>query len=314
MSTVISFTGFFHVRFFHRACLVVSLCVVCQRGQAQETDTAMTSRMVEVDGYQVRVQFAGLANRKQGSPVIIMEAGLSNSLEVWGGVFPQVASAAPVVAYDRAGLGRSEWDNKTPTPQHATSRLRKLLRQIGAEPPYVLVGYSWGGVLMRYFAGYYPGDVVGLVYVDPGPIVTQTLADEVAPFDSVGAGREGYQAYWTFFGALMERRSTAAKAEFQAMRDLLSADPAQRGLQTVPDVPVVVVLSAKPFPPFMKVSYDQEEHYKVDVRHRIRMLQSWALNSSKGTFVVSNEITHAVPKEDPELIVWAVRRVLAAVR
>jgi hypothetical protein len=46
------------------------------------------------------------------------------------------------------------------------------------------------------------------------------------------------------------------------------------------------------------------------VRHRIRQLQEWALDSPHGTLVVSNATTHLVPREDPDLIVWATKRVL----
>ena len=113
---------------------------------------------------------------------------------------------APVVAYDRAGLGRSEWDDTSPTPRHVADRLRRVLRQIGADPPYVLVGFSWGGMLARYFAGYYPSDVVGLVFVDPSPMVTESLADNLIPFEAIGVGRAGFEAYWSSFTALMARR------------------------------------------------------------------------------------------------------------
>ena len=47
----------------------------------------------------------------------------------------------PVVAYDRAGMGRSEADGERPTPQHIAENLRALLDGLGAAPPYVLVGY-----------------------------------------------------------------------------------------------------------------------------------------------------------------------------
>lgn len=314
MSRTISFRYFTLVPYCHLT-FVMALCgPVSQDSQAQMPDTVKRLQMVEVDGYQVRVQSAGLGTRKEGSPVVILEGGLSNSLEVWNRIFSQVAIVAPVLAYDRAGMGRSEWDNKTPTPQHVTARLRRLLSKMEVEPPYVLVGYSLGGTFARYFAGYYPDDLAGIVYVDPGPIITQSLADELAPFDSVGAGREGHEEYWSSFGAIMESRSPAVKAEYRAMRDLLALDVKDRDLRDVPDVPVVVLISAKPFPPFMKFSFDQERHYKVDVRHRIRMLQGWALNSPKGTLVISNETTHAIPREDPGLIVWGVKRVLAAAR
>jgi pimeloyl-ACP methyl ester carboxylesterase len=162
--------------------------------------------MVELDGRAVRVQAIGLQDRRPGEPVIVFEAGASNALEIWGGLLPRVASMAPVVAYDRAGLGRSEWDGTSPTPRHVADRLRRVLQQIGAGPPYVLVGFSWGGMLARYFAGYYPADVVGLVLVDPSPMVTESLADNLSPFEKIGAGRAGFEAYWSSFSALLRRR------------------------------------------------------------------------------------------------------------
>jgi pimeloyl-ACP methyl ester carboxylesterase len=89
---------------------------------------------------------SGLQRRRPGEPVVIFEAGATNSLETWGEILPKASSMAPVVAYDRAGLGNSEWDDTNPTPRHVADRLRRVLRQIGADPPYVLVGFAWGGM------------------------------------------------------------------------------------------------------------------------------------------------------------------------
>jgi hypothetical protein len=72
----------------------------------------------------------------------------------------------------------------------------------------------------------------------------------------------------------------------------------------------VVLVAAKPYPPFMQLPYDQQEHFKIDVRHRVRKLQEWALGSKRGTLVVSNHSTHAMPREDYDLIIWAINRVL----
>jgi pimeloyl-ACP methyl ester carboxylesterase len=282
--------------------------------EAQQPGTSPTVRMVNVDGRSVRVQFSGLDGRQPGGPVLVFEAGATNSLEVWRSVLPQLATVAPIVAYDRAGLGRSEWDNETPTPRHVSNRLRRLLGEIGADPPYVLVGYSWGGTLARYFAGYYPTEVAGLVYVDPGPIVTQSMAENVAPFNAIGAGRAEYEAFWSAYAALLERASPAARAEFNVYRGLMDRDLADRDLRPAPDVPVVVIVAAKPYPPLPGLPFDQRAHFQADLRHRIRMLQEWALPASRGTLVVSNHTSHAVTREDPDLIVWAVKRVLAAVQ
>ena len=116
--------------------------IVSPRAYAQPNPALPGVRMIELDGRAVRVQAIGLQDRRPGEPVIVFEAGASNALEIWGGILPRVASMAPVVAYDRAGLGRSEWDGTNPTPRHVADRLRRVLQQIGAGPPYVLVGFS----------------------------------------------------------------------------------------------------------------------------------------------------------------------------
>ena len=290
--------------------ILIWLQAVSADGQPTPT---ITSQMVDIDGHAIHVSYSPLENRKKGSPVIVFEAGATNSLDVWKNVMPTVAHFAPVVAYDRAGLGQSAWDNKTPTPRHVTERLHQLLKKIGAEPPYLLVGYSWGGPLARYFAGYYPTEIAGIVYVDPSPIVTQSFANVLAPFDSVGAGRAGYDALWNGFTALFKNPSPAVSEETKVMRSLMERDVKDRDLQPVPDVPVVVLVAGKPFPPFMQLPYDQQEHFKVDVRHRVRKLQEWALESKRGTLVVSNHSTHAMPREDYDLIIWAINRVLNSV-
>lgn len=271
------------------------------------------TRLVTVDGRAVRVQAAGLERRKRGSPIVVFEAGAMNTLDAWQRVLPNVATVAPVVAYDRAGLGQSAWDSIAPTPRHVVTRLRRILREIRAEPPYVLVGHSWGGSLMRFFAGYHPTEVAGIVYVDPGPIITQAIADEVAPFDTIGAGRAGYDAFWASFAGVVARASPAMRAEFAVFRGLMDRDPADRDLSPAPDVPTVMVLAAKSFPLPLQLPYDTEAHFQADLRHRIRMLQEWALAAKHGTVIVSSRTSHAIPREEPDLIVWAVNRVLAAV-
>ena len=286
--------------------------VVCMTRSAAVAQQTTTTQLVVVDGHTVRVQFSGLDDRKGGCPVVVFEAGATHSLDAWGSIPQDIAAVAPVVSYDRAGLGQSEWDGETPTPLHVSDRLRKLLTAIGAEPPFVLVGYSWGGSLVRYFAGYYPDDIAGLVYVDPGPIVTQTLDDQLAPFAAIGAGRGGLDAYWSGYGALFERGSSAVRAEFDVYRGLMERDVSERDLRPVPDVPVVIIVAAKPYPAFLELPYDQSAHFQSDLRQRIKSLQEWALASSSGTLVVSNHSSHAVLREDPELVVWATRRVLAA--
>lgn len=275
----------------------------------------LETRLVQLRGRQVRAQVAGLDTRRPGSPVVIFEAGASNSLDVWGNILRTVAAEAPVIAYDRAGLGQSAWDSVTPTPRHVAERLRELLAQLRVAPPFILVGYSWGGILSRYFAGYHPDEIAGLVLIDPAPVITMSLAQHVAPFDSVGAGRAGFEAYWSGFASMLSRSGPAVRAEFEVYRNLLTTELAQRDLRPPPAVPMTLVVAAKYLSiQGMQLPYDAEAHFGVDLRQRTRELERWVLAAPRGTLVVSNTTTHAIPREDPGIVVWAVRRVLESVR
>ncbi|HUF28709.1 MAG TPA: alpha/beta hydrolase [Gemmatimonadaceae bacterium] len=295
------------------AFLIVWLCAAVSAADAQVAAAPDGEHMVEVSGHRMRVVVRGLQGRATGSPIVVFEAGATNALEVWGDIPARIATTAPVVAYDRAGLGRSEWDDAAPTPEHVATRLRRLLTGIGAEPPYVLVGYSWGGTLARYFAGYHPADVAGLVYVDPGPIVTQSLTERLAPFEAVGAGQAGYDALWSSMAAVFERLRPPLRAEFDVFRNLMEIEPSERDLRAVPQVPVVVLVAAKYEPLALPLPYDQRLQFEADVRHRLRLLNEWALASPRGTLVVSNHTGHRMPTEDPDLIVWAIHRVLSSI-
>lgn len=243
---------------------------------------------------------------------MVFEAGAGNSLEIWGGILDLVAHTAPVVAYDRAGLGSSDWDGRTPTPRHVADRLQWVLRQIGAAPPYVLVGFSWGGMLARYFAGYYPHEVAGLVFVDPSPMVTESFATNLEPFEAIGAGRVGFDAYWSSVAALSAGSSVAVRAEVQVFRGLLEGNLAKRDLRPMPPVPMVVLVAAKYRHVPLAVPFDLQRYFQVDLRHRLSVLTEWVLVSPHGALVVTNNTTHMIPREDPALIVSAIQRVLGA--
>ena len=125
-----------------------------------------------------------------------------------------------------------------------------------------MVGFSWGGMLAHYFAGYYPADVVGLVLVDPSPMVTESLADNLSPFEKIGAGRAGFEAYWSSFSALLAKASPAVRAENQVLRGLLEMDLAARNLRPLPAVPMTVVVAAKYFVVPLTVPFDLQQHFK----------------------------------------------------
>src|SRR6185436_18751772 len=126
-------------------CVVgVGLVLATAPGLSQPSTPTLATRMVRVDARQIRVRTAGLESRAARQPIVVFESGGSAPLETWDSILPAVATFAPLVAYDRTGTGESPWDSLPPTPDRIVTRLRRLLATLGAAPPYLLVGHSWG--------------------------------------------------------------------------------------------------------------------------------------------------------------------------
>lgn len=118
-------------------------------------------RMVDVGGYKMHIHCTG-----QGNPTVILEAGTGDTVLTWAFVQPEIAESTRVCSYDRAGLG---WSEESPYPRTANTQveeLHKLLVNANVQGPYVMVGHSLGGLLVRMYAHNYPNEVIGMVLVD----------------------------------------------------------------------------------------------------------------------------------------------------
>jgi pimeloyl-ACP methyl ester carboxylesterase len=100
-------------------------------------------------------------------PVVVMESGLAATSVSWALVQPKLAEFTRACSYDRAGLGWSSAPAKRRTLHQTVADLHDVLAQTNLPAPYILIGHSFGGLLVRAYAHLYPEQVSGLVLVDP---------------------------------------------------------------------------------------------------------------------------------------------------
>src|ERR1041384_6815725 len=116
-------------------------------------------RLVDVGGWRLHLNCTGEARASQ--PTVILEAGKGDFSVEWSLVQPGVAKFARVCSYDRAGDGWSELGPYPRTFHQIVYELHTLLDKAGVKPPFVLVGQSYGGWLVRLYAFTYPAEVAG---------------------------------------------------------------------------------------------------------------------------------------------------------
>lgn len=166
---------------------------------AQRTQTsAATSDVVRsVDlgnGRSIHLECRG-----SGGPTVVLVAGLGERADNWmhtnanpsspeGSVFSAVSGFTRVCAYDRPGTATAteaglQPSRSTPVASPATvadsaADLDRLLTAAGESGPYVLVGHSLGGPIVRLYAAAHPEEVAGLVFDDA---LSEDLGDGLTP-------------------------------------------------------------------------------------------------------------------------------------
>jgi pimeloyl-ACP methyl ester carboxylesterase len=102
-----------------------------------------------------------------GEPTVVFESGIGATHLNWRHIQETVSQYAGTVSYDRGGLGWSNPSRTPRTPANIAEELHVMLQRAGLKPPFILVGHSFGGLVMRRFALLYPDEVAGVLLVDP---------------------------------------------------------------------------------------------------------------------------------------------------
>jgi len=155
-------SNLFNIAYFN---LLLAAIILVSNATAQTLNKPsinVEDRYVTVDGRKMHYVTAGA-----GYATVVFESGLGNDLSAWNNLFTQVAGFAKVIAYDRAGYGSSEPATQPRSFTQIATELHNMLQQAHIPPPYILVGHSLGGAMIRAFTALYKNEVAGLVFIDP---------------------------------------------------------------------------------------------------------------------------------------------------
>lgn len=274
-------------------------------------------RLVNVGGHRLHIHCSGPEDAR-GGPTVVMDAGIGECSLGWSLVQPEIAKFARVCVYDRAGLGWSEPASTARTSQQIVDELHALLINAGIEPPYVMVGHSFGGLNLRLYASQFPEEVVGMVLVDSAHedySIRHILPTYIrlglltAPFGiprlfaSVVVSENPIFAEDSKYPPAYQAIATSTKYLSTVRREWSVVDEswsqARSSKKSLGDRPLLVLLPTS-------------EHELFPVAKKLQT--DLASRSTEGKLILVENSSHHIQHDRPETVIDAVREVVQAVR
>jgi pimeloyl-ACP methyl ester carboxylesterase len=268
--------------------------------------TTLPNGLVDVGGRKLWFQCVG-----KGTPTVILEAGQGDTSNNWIRVQTGGDGSYRVCSYDRANLGESDAAPKPRTYLDMAHDLHALLTNAHIEGPYILVGHSGGGLLIRVFRDQYPEEVAGLVLVDAAhPDMGQRLLEGLPPktlFESKAL------RYWRIWLSYMSDSQGSAYQDQEGL-DTKANNSLVKAAKPLGDLPLVVISRSPDNATF-------EGAPLLPVMTNAKLRQIWqelqselAGLSSNSTHIIASHAGHSIQREEPELVVEAIRKLVDEAR
>jgi pimeloyl-ACP methyl ester carboxylesterase len=289
-------------------------------------DHPAPGQLVDVGGYKLHINCEG-----QGSPTVVMEAGNNDFSLQWSAVQPEIANFTRVCTYDRAGFGWSEASPYPRTVETMVAELHSLLINAGVEGPYVLVGHSFGGIIVRAFAQRYPDQVSGMVLVDSAhegqairvPAMAKAAGQMIGQFHTLsvmenfgllalspeqipdrGLTGEALDQYRSILATT--QYFAAAANETESMYANMTTGPVVEPI-SLKNLPLIVLSRGLP-EPLPGMSKLENQQYEMKWQEMQKELVGLSSNSRQ---VIATKSGHYIQIQQPDLVISSVRAMLA---
>lgn len=263
---------------------------------------------VDVGGYHLVLHQAG-----KGWPTVLLEAGAGLASDTWDAVWAPLVGLTHVVRYDRAGLGASEAAPAAQTYRDMVAALDALLHRADIAGPYLLVGHSLGGLLVRVFAEQYPTEVMGLVLIDAVHPQQNQRALEVMPLERADESPDLARLRRNL--QVIRDPATTTLDDDPNRVNWYASEVQAQALGALDDLPLAVLTQgqAPTFPPDVPGDFAD---YIAHAYHPmfLELQADLARLSSRSRHVIAEHSGHMIHQDEPELVVESIRAVVEAVR
>jgi pimeloyl-ACP methyl ester carboxylesterase len=300
-------------------------------------------KIVDIGGQRLYLDCRG-----KGVPTVLLEAGAGDLSFVWTLVQERVATFTTVCSYDRGGYLWSDPGARPRTYAQLALELRTALDRAGVRHPFVLVGQSYGGLVVRGFAKRYSRDVVGMVLVDAvhederivyggaphllraearGRAFTEPriqldtefvrMAHDSSVLTSTDPlpspldrlTRDAREAWLWAQGQPLYRMAWAAEMDWSPEELARMHEERLANRASLGSIPLVVLARALGgYENGMSISADSLE------RERRTLAAGLAALSRRGELIFAKSAGHNIHLEDPDLVITAIRTVVRRVR
>ncbi len=249
-----------------------------------------------------------------GAPAVVLESGLGGSAVEWRPVQTALAGGQRVCAYDRGGYG---WSDPGPMPRDAAqlaAELHELLSAARVPPPYVLVGHSFGGLVVQLYARLHPQATAGLVLVESshpdqierlGALVDARAAGSGRPHPISMPDPDRYTRLpesLRMEASFLNSRRKAIFAQMHELKHFAASAAEVRDAPALPDLSLVVLTRGERAWP-AGADGDGKERIWAELQADL------ARRVPRGRQIVVPGAGHNLQLEMPEIVVAAVRAV-----
>jgi pimeloyl-ACP methyl ester carboxylesterase len=256
-----------------------------------------------VNGRQIYAELHGV--RQPGQPMIVVEVGSTQAGTKdrgWWPVRDAWAKEAQVLFYDRAGLGGSDPVNLPRTIADFTSDLHGLLQAMEIGLPYLLVGGSFGGLIVTHYAALHPQSVAGIVLEDSTHPEHDVRLLTLLPAETPGES----QALMNFRDLALKKVYAPLETNEEEGLDFPTSIQQIRSAWDLGDIPLIVLTAGQD-------SWD--EGFPMDVAERyeqfwLDLQKELTARSTNSKNVIVEESEHCIHDKAPARVIEAVRELL----